>query len=333
MVDMYIRFGMFMKEGLRTEREYIPPVAPHITYDLGLKLDQDIPFMREGRIQPLYFNADESTFVANALRTMINTNQISWFVPTMRSTAIENWRELLETAITLYRLDRMVNGERARMTAQDIIDLQQSAADQFKRSPEKREFFKMVGIEYELKYTASGVDGLFFALARTGETLAIDHSVGIFDIPGRLMNLDVLGYDYDVPFWSVEPGRRVEIIPRTGYFKSARDYYNARSVTSRSASILPYNRNLDQTMDKMMREWIGGELNSVRNYHEATIAYLNQVVKRPVEDRPRIDFNGAISITSPLLSDSVVNDFTKRVSDFNAVTGNCFVQTSCPDFR
>lgn len=333
MVDMYIRFAQFMQSGLKTERETIEPIAPHVLYDLGLKMDKDVKFMSEGRMRPIYYSKNESTFVANALRAMMESGQISWFEPNTRNTAIENWRVMLESIITLYKLDRVVNGDNATMKGQDIIDLQQLAADIFKRDPSKRALFNLVGLEYDLKYTASGVEGLFFTLARPSDVVAIQRAMGIFDMPGVLMNREVLGYDYDVQFWSLEPGKRAEVTPRTGYLKVALNYHHARAVTSRTPTILPFSPALDTAMDKMMRDWIGAETKAVRDYHNSALAYLTEIVKLPAELRPRVDITNAISISSPLLNDHVINDFNKTMTDFEAATNGCFASATCRDFQ
>ena len=83
-----------------------------------------------------------------------------------------------------------------------------------------------------------------------------------------------------------------------------------------------------------MFKYVNGDSVATRDFHNLTISYMNEIAKRPVDQRPRADINIYTTLSSPLLTDTLVPSYNSKQKLFNITTDNCFASDKlCPSFQ
>ncbi|MBX3021151.1 MAG: hypothetical protein KF799_05685 [Bdellovibrionales bacterium] len=324
-IDAMIRISRYLKQGLTTESETLPPVAPHVTADLGQKLDLNVDIVRESMQTIIPYSVDEQAFVNSGLQILFRRGAgrayLNWFGDTIM--ALTTWDAVLRGMISLHRLELEVRGTTDIAPAADALKTQEEILKFVEITPQQRELYRILRVSN--KFMPLMYD--YRMLRWDGENSRIINTWGIFDLPVRLAEEEVLGDAWD----AYTTGTSAALLPlRLTYISAGQMYFNLRA--NRPQMVIPFNPDLDRQMTASVRKFVQTEIQGIRAFHSATDNYITQIQKRPVNQRPRFDMNMFESFTSPLLDPNIVSTWNSKIQRFNQTTANCYT-ANCPIFE
>ncbi len=333
-IDFLLRIARYLSSGLTTEEGSIAPIAPSVRVDLGESLDGDSPVITDSSQYFLPYSDSEEEFVNSALKALYNgkisnnradtkTGFQAWL---NIGTRIIPWGHYLTALSSLYRLEHEVSGKNILFPPELILQSQEQILKMTKLTPDERDLYTIVN--YKEKYSPVYFD--FRVMTYGKKTLTLADAWGLFDLPLRIVQHDQLGYSWD----DFENGASPRINDRMSYFKSGQDYYVARAVSHRGASVIPYNVELDQKLDASLRKFIQSEQSSIADFQNLTVSYTKQVLERPRDQQPSVDINLFTTIQGTMLSDIVIPSNRADLHQFQQATQFCFATDKpCTEFK
>lgn len=331
-VTMMVRMGRYVDSGLVTDKETLEPASRVVTWDYGKDLTlNNRKLMIEDYQRFIPFDENETVFLDNVAKILFgNAALVGWFGN--MNLQVSYWEDFISTVTALYRLDVLLNGDAHTIQVSDVMDIQ----DRFV------ETMKMRKDTYEL-YLTAGIPGEISDLGRL-QDLEVDmgysprivqYIYGSLDLPGRLMNTEILGYDYALHDWDMIAGPPPSHAVRFGTFNTSRVYYASRSIDGRSNMVIPFNAELDAFLDTWISNWTKRDFKGALDFHREAAAYALAAGKRPnPDDRPRLDLTTSLRVGEPYYNQYLTDNYNVKVRDFNRDTGNCLTGTTeCPEFK
>jgi hypothetical protein len=308
----------------------IAPLAPEVQIDPGQNLDNDSNFVREAIQTFIPFSSSEDEFVNTGLRQLFRHSKSYVLWRASESNAAADWGPAIRTSVALRRLEFEVRGSTKAATTEEILDTHEEILRWTNITAADRGLMKILSEDEKIQPLMFDLRTLKLDI-KTGKPTEI---WGIYDYPLRLAQAEELGYAWD----SLESR---EALPATAtvrqtYLTAGRDYYTSRAKSYRGLNVLPYNPELDSTLDRSVTAFIRTELTGIESFTKDLNARIQKVSQQPAAERPRFDLNTYNTFTGPFLDPSVQSSFDNKMANFHQSTNNCFNlhlgTPACPDF-
>jgi hypothetical protein len=330
-VNLLIRIAGYLKNGIKTETQVIAPVAPWVSVNLGSKFDSDSELVRLGERNFLPYTDSEDEFVTNAFKTYFagNGEYLNWLIGPGTRTYI--WDEYLRTLTLTYRLESELAPDDRSVTPQTILKAHEDFLRITQLSGFERHWFSTIGLGERFDLGALKDVVLAATLNYSTSRYSLDELWGLYDLPVKLMDRQVLGIEYDSEGAEMQPPLLARPT-RFGFQDWGRGYYKARASENRGAPLASYNPDVDRYLDRSVTAFVRQEADSIRAFHDALDSFIPEVALRPEAERPRVDVNMDLTITGPWVSETLTRSFDANLRNFQQSTHRCFVE-ECTDFN
>ncbi|MBK7843093.1 MAG: hypothetical protein IPJ71_05260 [Bdellovibrionales bacterium] len=339
-LDLLVRIGRYISEGLKTERETIEAIAPNVQMNFGNSMISEIEAGRPSEEKYLLFTDTEEEFVKSGMRLIFRVHRpiLNW---NLNGSRVAGWEERISSMVSLYRLEssEMTDGGQSLFSADDIIEEHRGFLKLTQISPFEAGLY--TGLQRQEKY-----EPIFFSTILLNFDSArsrVREILGLFDFPSLLVTSDILGFNFNLVQLAKDSGANEDpqasheidrVTPRReGYFSLGRTYFENRSVRNRGSLMLEFNPELDRHLDREIRHRVDWEIGRVNHFRDSLEKKISEYRKFPVEEQPRFDFTLRESIREPWLNNRIFLDFDLKLGRFHRETQNCFRNSKCADFE
>ncbi len=318
-LDLIIRVARYMKE-----------IAPQITVNMGSKLDVDVEMVRSPNQKRLIFTESEDEFVNSGLRAYFSSYKSFVHWHTLTGGRVSTWTSYVKTQASLYRLEQDLFRTNNIVSARQVLEAQEQILKMLEISPTDRRLYSTIKLSHRFDPLALDNRIISFAILQSTQSFGFQDTWALYDLPAIFMNMEKLGYDYDISLMGPEFPQSMKP-KRYGFRQLAKMYYDSRSVWNRGRPIVPYNPALDRALDQNVTRFVRNESNAITGFYAEADKYLAEINARPVTQRPRADIDMKMSVTE-LMSDNLPRSFRADQLTLGQDTQNCFVR-KCMDFK
>lgn len=305
----------FLLRSVRTTEK----IFPHITVNLGSKLDLDVDLVKNTKYSLIQYTSSEEEFVKSGLRAVFPArDRIASWLHSITG-YIDPWDDYIESLIASHRLEQDLTGGTKVFTAETILQAHEELLQVTQMDGERASLLSTLQLR-------SFFDPIHFGHILLDNGKGAYGAVGLFDFPVKVINEETLGYDHEINVLETERIRT----RRFGHLALGRLYYRARSLGIRGNPIIPFNKALDQVLDEKVGKLIRGELETTRLFQQSTLKYIHNFKQRPPAKVPFADIDIYTRIVEPL-SDVLIPSYEANLVKFHQATQNCYIQ-KCADF-
>jgi hypothetical protein len=339
-LDLLVRIGRYISDGLKTDRETIDAIAPNLQMNFGNSMISEIEASRPSEEKYLLFTDTEEEFVKSGMRLIFRVHRpmLNW---NLNGSRVAGWEERISSMVSLYRLENseMTAKGQSLFSADDIIEEHRGFLKLTEISPFEAELY--TSLQKQEKY-----EPIFFStilLNLDSGRSRVREILGLFDFPSLLVTSDILGFNFNLVQLAKDRGVSEDpqasheidrVMPRRdGYFSLGKTYFKSRSVRTRGSLMLEFNPELDRHLDREIRHRVDWEIGRVNHFRDSLEKKILEYRKSPVGEQPRFDLNLRESIREPWLNDRIFLDFDLKLGRFHRDTQDCFRNNKCADFQ
>lgn len=319
-LDLWIRSANYHMHGLRTDKNLLPALSPHLDLSFGNKMDLDTKIVRESKTAFIPFVESEDDFAASGIRAIFqNGNNFLYF-----ERSYSYIREYFQILTSLYRSEYNNYGKGEAITAAEIVRDYQDVFKVMELTPLRRETLHQLRREtWQTTNPLMDYNRLFLRVNYDDPERpfgALNGLWGMYDFLFEVMGHEELGYKLSSKENGIPSGNLPQ---REVMFKSGREYFTSRAELFRGNPILKVNPDMDKIMDENVGRFIKSEVQAVTDFYAEIKKVVEEQKKLPAELRPRVDLTTNLSL-SEWYTQSASTDFESRMLHFHQQTDNMF---------
>lgn len=312
-------------------KNYLGEIAPYIRVAMPSKFDSKQPLVTGVKTYLVPFLEDEDRFVQTALKTYFAKGDpfLQWLNISGRLLA---WNQMLRTMAITQRLEVELKPNDVRATSDAMLDLHEDALALLRLTSEDRRLFEILRVDARFSLLTLDEKIVGFPMDPNTGVRRLQDTWGIYDLPMKMMNRQVLGSEYD------DEDLDAVISPlyqpkRFGFMQLGQDYFNARSPQTRGPLVIDFNPRLDRFLDVSIANFVNREIRTTQGFHEALARRVGRAASLSPELRPRADVNVDVSIVSPWINPNLARSFEGDLKTFMQRTQNCYENLLCENFK